>query len=257
MSDSTAAYDGSTHPKSKASPTTAHSSPAHHVVAHTHPAAGFPVGTVLLVAAALIVGLAVGLLLHRRPGGRARAAHGGGPTPDYPQRQPRPQPQLYPQPQPRPQPQLYPQPQPDGRPRAGAAPRPQPSEATEPVSARPPGEPSMDRGPAPGRENLRVSLADGQAEREALVSACIRARDMSGGAVRRILGEALAQAGVVEVDPTGQPFDPDLHRSVGILHTPSPRLDATVASAERVGYDDHGHHRRPPEVIVFTSEEAP
>jgi hypothetical protein len=245
MSDSTAAYDGSTHPKSKASPTTAHSSPAHHVVAHAHPAAGFPVGTVLLVAAALIVGLGIGLLLHRRPGGRARAAHDGGPTPNYPQLQPRPQPQL------------YPQPQPDGRPHAGAALRPQPSEATEPVSARPPGEPSMDRGPAPGHENLRVSLADGHAEREVLVSACIRARDMSGGAVRRILGEALAQAGVVEVDPTGQPFDPDLHRSVGILHTPSPRLDATVASADRVGYDDHGHHRRPPEVIVFTSEEAP
>jgi molecular chaperone GrpE len=239
MSDSTAVYDGSSHPKPKASPTTAHSSPAHHVVAPAQPAAGFPVGTALLIAAALIVGLAVGLLLHRRPGGRGRGAHGIGPIPDYP----------------RPQPYL--QPQPGGRSHAGAAQRPQPPGATEPVYARPPGGSSLDGGPVPDREPLRVSLADGQAEREVLVSACIRARDMSGGAVRRILGEALAQAGVVEVDPTGQPFDPDRHLSVGILHTPSPGLDATVASAERVGYDDHGRHRRQPEVIVFTSEEAP
>jgi molecular chaperone GrpE len=80
---------------------------------------------------------------------------------------------------------------------------------------------------------------------------------MSSGSVRRILGEALTRAGVVEVDPTGQPFDPDRHCSVGLLHTPSSQLDATVASSERVGYDDHGRQLRQPEVLVFTSEEAP
>jgi len=109
-----------------------------------------------------------------------------------------------------------------------------------------------------GTERITVSLADPQAERDALVQACIRARDMTGGgAVRRILGEALALAGVTEVDPAGQRFDPDVHCSVGVLHTPVPRLDATIASAERVGYDDHGRHLRLPEVIVFASEERP
>jgi molecular chaperone GrpE (heat shock protein) len=102
-----------------------------------------------------------------------------------------------------------------------------------------------------------VGLPGGQAQRDALVTACIRARDMTSGSVRRILGEALAQAGVIEVDPTGQPFDPDRHKSVGLLHTPSSQLDDTVASSERVGYDDHGRHIRQPEVIVFTSEQAP
>jgi molecular chaperone GrpE len=211
MSDSTAANGGKTHPKATVSPTTAHPSPSHHVLAHAQPAAGFPVGTVLLVAVALIVGLSVGLLLRRRPSARPAGVPGGGRgiAPGYPRRDPRPR---------------------------------DPSPPYAPPLSGPP------RIVPPGGE---------QAERDALVSACIRARDMSSGSVRRILGEALTRAGVVEVDPTGQPFDPDRHCSVGLLHTPSSQLDATVASSERVGYDDHGRQLRQPEVLVFTSEEAP
>jgi molecular chaperone GrpE len=225
MSDSTAANGGKTHPKATVSPTTAHPSPSHHA-AHAQPAAGFPVGTVLLVAVALIVGLSVGLLLRRRPSGRPAGAHGGmGIAP--------------------------PNPQPDHRPRDPSPAYPPPAYAP-PVRPRP-----ADREPAMSPERITVSLTGEQAERDALVSAAIRARDMASGSVRRILGEALAQAGVVEVDPTGEPFDPDRHCSVGLLHTPSSQLDATVASSERVGYDDHGRHLRQPEVIVFTSEQAP
>jgi molecular chaperone GrpE len=227
MSDSTAANGGKTHPKATVSPTTAQPSPSHHVLAHAQPAAGFPVGTVLLVAVALIVGLSVGLLLRRRPSGRLAGVQGGGmgiaPRHSQPDHRPR-------------------DPSPPYAPRAYAP----------PVRQRP-----ADPDPGVNHEQIRVRLPGEQAQRDALVSACIRARDMSSGSVRRILGEALAQAGVVEVDPTGQPFDPDQHRSVGLLHTPSSQLDATVASSERVGYDDHGRQLRQPEVIVFTSEEAP
>jgi molecular chaperone GrpE len=232
MSDSTAANDGKTHPKATVSPATAHPSPSHHVLAHAQPAAGFPVGTVLLVVVALIVGLSVGLLLRRRPSARRAGVPGGG-MPIAPR---------YPQPDPRPS---------DPRPR-DPSPAYAPPAYAPPVQQRP-----VDREPAVNPERITVSLAGEQAERDALVSACIRARDMSSGSIRRILGEALAQAGVVEVDPTGQPFDPDRHCSVGLLHTPSSQLDATVASSERVGYDDRGRHLRQPEVIVFTSEQAP
>ena len=227
MSDSTAANGGKTHPKATVSPTTAHPSPSHHVLAHAQPAAGFPVGTVLLVAAALIVGLSVGLLLRRRPSGRPGGVHSGS------------------------MPIAPPYPQPDPRLRDSGPPY-APRTDAPPVRPRP-----VDPGPGVNDDQIRVGLPGGQAQRDALVTACIRARDMTSGSVRRILGEALAQAGVIEVDPTGQPFDPDRHKSVGLLHTPSSQLDDTVASSERVGYDDHGRHIRQPEVIVFTSEQAP
>jgi hypothetical protein len=98
---------------------------------------------------------------------------------------------------------------------------------------------------------------DAKAERDLLVQACIRARDLAGGgALRQVLGDALTRAGVTEVDPTGQPFDPDLHRSVGVTHTADPGMADTVAAAERVGYEDRGRRLRPPEVIVFTAQEG-
>ena len=100
-------------------------------------------------------------------------------------------------------------------------------------------------------------MIDTAAERRSLVNACIRARDMvSSGAVRRILGHALAEAGVMEVDPTGQQFNPDVHCSVGLVHTKDPTLEAVIASAERVGYQDRGRQLRPPNVYVFTHAEA-
>jgi len=227
-----------------------HKVPAHQVLVHAHPA-GFPVGTVLLVAGALILGIVAGLLLRlvRRGGRRDQAQPAAAAAPSA---------QAVPALSYSPEPVM---------PRHQAAVHPVPGPARDaPDPARPstePGtEPGTDRSTEPGTERgterITVSLADRQAERDALVQACIRARDLSGGgAVRRILGEALALAGVIEVDPTGQPFDPDVHCSVGVLHTPVPRLDDTIASAERVGYDDHGRQLRPPEVIVFTSEERP
>src|ERR1700691_2539030 len=194
MSDSTAANGGKTHPKATVSPTTAHPSPSHHVLAHAQPAAGFPVGTVLLVAVALIVGLSVGLLLRRRPSGRPAGVPGGGRGME------------------------------PGCPRPGVVAA---ARCIAPGSPRPdprPRGPSPPYAPPPSGPPRIVPPGGEQAERDALVSACIRARDLSSGPVRRILGEALTRAGVVEVDPTGQPFDPDRHCSVGLLHTPSSQL---------------------------------
>jgi molecular chaperone GrpE (heat shock protein) len=92
------------------------------------------------------------------------------------------------------------------------------------------------------------------AERDDLIQACIRALDMvQSGAVRDVLGGALERAGVVRVDPTGQLFDPDVHCSVGLLHTQDQALDDTVARLERAGYSDHGRQLRVPEVVVYTA----
>jgi hypothetical protein len=97
-------------------------------------------------------------------------------------------------------------------------------------------------------------ITDPRTERDILVRACIRARDLAtSSALRQVLGDALTQAGVTEEDPTGERFDPDLHRSVGVTSTADPELDAVVASSPRVGYSDHGRQMRPAEVIVFAS----
>ena len=98
-----------------------------------------------------------------------------------------------------------------------------------------------------------ASVVDLEAERAALVQACIRARDMvSSEVVRRILGDALADAGVGEVDPTGERFDPDIHCSVGLVHTTDPHLDSMVESSERVGYLDRGRQLRLADVVVYS-----
>jgi hypothetical protein len=100
---------------------------------------------------------------------------------------------------------------------------------------------------------LPISIRVPDAGRASLVAACIRASDMvTSGAVRQVLGDALAHAGVNEVDPTGQRFDPDLHCSAGTTHTGDPALDSIVASSERVGYEDRGRQFRPATVIVYT-----
>jgi hypothetical protein len=98
-----------------------------------------------------------------------------------------------------------------------------------------------------------ISIRVPDAGRASLVAACIRASDMvTSDAVRQVLADALAHAGVSEVDPTGQRFDPDLHCSAGIADTGDPGLDSVVASSERVGYEDRGRQLRPATVIVYT-----
>ena len=99
----------------------------------------------------------------------------------------------------------------------------------------------------------RQPEGDLSAERDVLVRACIRARDLAASAaIRQVIGDALTKAGVIEDDPTGQRFDPERHRSVGVTPTGDPALDDTIASAERVGYLDRGRQLRPAEVILFS-----
>lgn len=59
----------------------------------------------------------------------------------------------------------------------------------------------------------------------------------------------LQQNGVEEIDPKGEPFDPNLHESIG--HQASDEFpEGTVMSVERVGYRLHARLIRPASVVV-------
>lgn len=126
--------------------------------------------------------------------------------------------------------------------------------AAIPAAYRRRGDGATGREAPPGAVEI-VGEPETAAERATLLTACIRARDLSPSpAIKQILGDALRKAGVTEEDPAGQPFDPDEHCSVGVMAAPSPTLDATVYRSERVGYRDHGRQVRPAEVVVYMSE---
>ncbi len=257
-------------PRSKTSAhASAHATATAHVTAHAHATAhavhqagGGSTGTAVLAAIiALLVGLLAGYLFHAATARRAVA-----PARPAPRRVAVPGQRPAPHTSPRRSPQTGPD-QPGGGP-APRAPVATPPVATAPVTTAPVTTAPVTTAPvtastgpsATGSSatgSSATGIADLTADRDSLVNACIRARDMiSSGAVRQALGDALAQAGVAEIDPTGQPFDPDRHCSVGVLHAPSPGLDETVARAERVGYSDRGRQLRLPEVIVYTAGDA-
>jgi GrpE len=196
-------------------------------------------GTYLLAVAALVIGVLAGFILRPVVGRRARPPGHAAPTRLS---EPAPAPTRLSEPAPAPTRLSEPAPAPTRLSEPAPAPTPL-SESGQPTAAAPRQAP-----PSP-------QVPDAKAERDLLVQACIRTRDLvGGGALRQVLGDALMRAGVTEVDPTGQPFDPDLHCSVGVTHTADPGMADTVAAAERVGYEDRGRQLRPPEVIVFTAE---
>jgi molecular chaperone GrpE len=75
-------------------------------------------------------------------------------------------------------------------------------------------------------------------------------------ATLRLLGKALERAGISEVDPAGQPFDPALHEAMATRpsaeHPPH-----TVLQVVQRGYVLNGRLLRPARVIVSTAAEAP
>jgi molecular chaperone GrpE len=75
-------------------------------------------------------------------------------------------------------------------------------------------------------------------------------------ATLRLLGKALERAGVTEVDPAGQPFDPSLHEAMATR--PSAEYPPhTVLQVVQRGYVLNGRLLRPARVIVSTAAEAP
>jgi molecular chaperone GrpE len=72
------------------------------------------------------------------------------------------------------------------------------------------------------------------------------------GLVERKLLKALEGVGLERVDPTGHPFDPNLHEAVMTVPAPGPEADHTVGSVLQPGYRLNGTLLRPARVAVYT-----
>lgn len=72
------------------------------------------------------------------------------------------------------------------------------------------------------------------------------------GLVERKLLKALEGVGLERVDPTGQPFDPNVHEAVMTVAAPSREADHTVGSVLQPGYRLNGTLVRPARVAVYT-----
>ena len=75
------------------------------------------------------------------------------------------------------------------------------------------------------------------------------------GLVERKLLKVLEGVGVERVDPTGNPFDPNLHEAVMTTPAPSPEADHSDATVLQPGYRLNGTLLRPARVAVYTWRE--
>ncbi|SRR6266536_1199864 len=113
--------------------------------------------------------------------------------------------------------------------------------------------------PRPDRDTDRtVALHPGgspqaQADRAALIDACIHVRDRTTSpALADRLAAALDVAGVRTVEPTGARFDPAHHEAGGAAPSTDPARVGTIAAVEVPGYlDRDGRALRVPVVTVF------
>jgi hypothetical protein len=129
----------------------------------------------------------------------------------------------------------------------GLGPRPAPASPRVPAP-RPAGGP-----PAPGGDSTRRRL---EADREALVRACIYVRDrLTSKALADRLGSALREVGVSAVEPAGERFDPSHHEAGGAAPSKDPEKVGRIAAVEVPGYSDRGRVLRPPVVTVYQPAE--
>ena len=127
----------------------------------------------------------------------------------------------------------------------GSGPRP-----VSPAAPRP-ARPVPAAGPAAGSASRREAQ-QAQADRSALVQACIYVRDRTTSrALAERLGAALAQAGITAVEPAAARFDPALHEAGGSAPSDDPARIGTIAAVEVPGYADRGQLLRPPVVTVY------
>ena len=68
-------------------------------------------------------------------------------------------------------------------------------------------------------------------------------------ATLRILNQALADAGITEIDPEGQPFDPALHEAISLLQSRTAEPNSVIAVVQK-GYLLHDRVIRPARVVV-------
>jgi len=118
--------------------------------------------------------------------------------------------------------------------------------ARELEAARKFGAERLAQGILPVRDSLEAGItATEQAGQDALLE--------GQRATLRLLDEALAAAGIVEISPEGQPFDPNKHEALSLL--PAPGVPAnTVLEVIQKGYEMNDRLLRAAKVIVARGE---
>ena len=72
--------------------------------------------------------------------------------------------------------------------------------------------------------------------------------------VDKKLHKELEAAGLEQINPTGQPFDPDVHEAVSIVPPPTPEQDHVVSVTFQAGYRFKGALVRPARVQVYSAQ---
>jgi len=68
-------------------------------------------------------------------------------------------------------------------------------------------------------------------------------------ATLRLLDQALEAAGIAEIDPEGEPFDPERHEAMSLLPSPTAEPNSVLTVVQK-GYELHGRIVRPARVVV-------
>lgn len=75
-------------------------------------------------------------------------------------------------------------------------------------------------------------------------------------ATLRLLDQALESAGIEEIDPEGEPFDPERHEAMSMLPSPTAEPGSVIAVVQK-GYVLHERVVRPARVVVAQAPPAP
>jgi len=98
----------------------------------------------------------------------------------------------------------------------------------------------------PVRDSLEAALEAGAAGDAGLDVATLIEGDR---ATLRLLDQALEGAGITEIDPHGEPFDPEQHEAMSMLPSPTAEPNSVINVVQK-GYVLHDRVVRPARVIV-------
>jgi molecular chaperone GrpE len=74
-------------------------------------------------------------------------------------------------------------------------------------------------------------------------------------ATLRLLDQALEAAGITEIDPEGEPFDPERHEAMSMLPSPTAEPDSVLTVVQK-GYALHERVVRPARVVVAKAPDS-
>jgi molecular chaperone GrpE len=105
----------------------------------------------------------------------------------------------------------------------------------------------------PVRDSLEAGLKAAQeADQDSLEIATLLEGEQ---ATLRLLDQALAASGITEIDPTGEPFDPERHEAMSMMPSATAEPNSVVAVVQK-GYALHERVIRPARVVVAQAPPA-